>query len=181
MAAPTLSVRELQPADIEPLADYWLNSSPAHLTGMGVDLAKMPGRAEWIAMLTEQLHTPGPAKQSYCLIFEVDGRAVGHTNINQIRPGEQAHMHLHLWDAEVRRQGLGSALVRLALPRFFAAYELQRLYCEPYALNPAPNRTLARLGFAFEREYVTTPGWLNFEQPVKRWMLTREQLAQLPA
>lgn len=177
--APTLAVRELRAADITPLTDYWLTSAPAHLTGMGVDLSKMPDRAGWAAMLGEQLRTPLPEKQSYCLIWEVDGQAVGHSNINQIRPGEQAYMHLHLWNPAVRGQGYGQQLVRLTLPRFFATYQLQRLYCEPYALNPAPNRTLARLGFRLVKEHVTTPGSLNFEQPVKLWELRREDLAAL--
>ncbi|MCC3156581.1 GNAT family N-acetyltransferase [Hymenobacter sp. 15J16-1T3B] len=173
---PTLSVRELRADDIPRIADYWLTSSPEHLTGMGVDLTKMPDRAGWTAMLTALVDTPLAEHPSYCLIWEVDGRAVGHSNINQIRPGEQAYMHLHLWDAQVRRLGYGRQLVRLTLPRFFEAYQLQRLYCEPYALNPAPNRTLAQLGFRFVREHVCTPGSLNFEQPVKLWELRREDL-----
>ncbi|RAK68433.1 GNAT family N-acetyltransferase [Hymenobacter edaphi] len=176
---PTLSVRDLRADDIARIAEYWLTSPPTHLTSMGVDLAKLPDRAGWTAMLAQQLATPLPEKQSYCLIWEVDGRAVGHCNINQIRPGEQAYMHLHLWDAAVRRQGYGRQLVRLALPRFFAAYALQRLYCEPYALNPAPNHTLAQLGFRFVREHVCTPGSINFEQPVKLWELRREDLQRL--
>ncbi|GAB2963208.1 hypothetical protein GCM10027048_35070 [Hymenobacter coalescens] len=176
---PSLSVRELQLPDLEPLIDYWLQSEPAYLQSLGVDLRKMLTRAEWTAMLTEQLRTPLPEKKSYCLIWEVDGRAVGHSNINQIRFGEQAYMHLHLWHAPERRQGYGAALIRLTLPYYFERYQLQRLYCEPYALNPAPNRTLARLGFRFVREHVTTPGALNFEQPVQLWELTRAAFEQL--
>jgi hypothetical protein len=35
-----LSVREIQPGDIDALADYWLNAEDAFLEGMGVDLKK---------------------------------------------------------------------------------------------------------------------------------------------
>jgi hypothetical protein len=45
------------------------------------------------------------------------------------------------------------------------------LYCEPYALNPAPNKTLEKLGFKFLKTYTTIPGWINFEQEVNLWEL----------
>lgn len=175
MPAPLLTVRELQTRDIAPLTDYWLTADRAYLEGMGVDVTKMPARQEWQAMLTEQLNTPLEEKKSYALIWEVDGRAVGHSNINKIVFGREAYMHLHLWDPEVRKKGYGTQFIRLTLPCYFNNYHLQTLYCEPYALNPAPNRTLERTGFHLVKEYVTTPGWINFEQPVRLWAMTREE------
>jgi RimJ/RimL family protein N-acetyltransferase len=88
-------------------------------------------------------------------------------------------MHLHLWQSADRIKGLGTQLVWLSLPFFFDNYLLKTLYCEPYALNPAPNKTLEKVGFHKIREYVSIPGWLNFEQPVQLWQLTREQYLQL--
>lgn len=175
MPAPILSVRELRPTDIDAIADYWLNADRAYLEGMGVDTAKMPGREEWSAMLTEQLATPLKEKKSYALIWEVDGKAIGHSNINKIIFGQEAYMHLHIWEPKARKKGYGVQLVRLSLPLFFTNYELQTLYCEPYALNPAPNRVLERAGFRLVKEYVTTPGWINFEQPVRLWAMTKEE------
>lgn len=166
-----LSVRELSAADIDAIAHYWLNANPAFLEGMGVDLSKLPTWDEWTGMLREQLSQPIEAKKSYCLIWEVDGRAVGHSNINKIVFGEEAYMHLHLWETGLRQKGLGTALVKLTVPRFFETYQLKTLYCEPYALNPAPNKTLAQAGFEFVRSYVTVPGWINFEQEVNLWKM----------
>jgi RimJ/RimL family protein N-acetyltransferase len=175
MAAPTLSVRELRAGDIDPIADYWLNADPSYLEGMGVDRAKMPTREEWTAMLIEQLSTPLKEKKSYALIWEVDGKPVGHSNINKIVFGQEAYMHLHIWIPEVRKKGYGVPFIRLSLPYYFTNYELQVLYCEPYALNEAPNRTMERAGFRRVKEYVTTPGWINFEQPVRLWAMTRAE------
>lgn len=174
-----LSIRELQVTDIPCFADYWLKSDPIYLQSLGVDLVKLPSRSEWEALLTEQLNTPLAEKKIYCLIWEVDGQAVGHTNLNQIQPGKQAHMHLHLWDPTIRQRGYGRALVQLALPLFFDTYHIQHLYCEPYALNSAPNRALAKLGFTFVKEYITTPGSSNFEQPVNQWVLSQNQFRLL--
>jgi RimJ/RimL family protein N-acetyltransferase len=64
----------------------------------------------------------------------------------------------------------------MTLPYFFENYSLEELYCEPYALNPAPNRTLAKVGFKLVRQEVTTPGILNFEQEVNLWKITKKEI-----
>jgi RimJ/RimL family protein N-acetyltransferase len=67
----------------------------------------------------------------------------------------------------------------MTLPYFFQNFELKNLYCEPYALNPAPNKTLKKIGFQFVKQYVTIPGSLNFEQEVNRWELKFEDFVLL--
>jgi RimJ/RimL family protein N-acetyltransferase len=179
MTQPSLTVRELQAGDIPAIADYWLHADADYMKGMGVDLAKLPSRQEWEAMLTEQINTPLQDKKSYCLIWEVDGRAIGHSNINKIIPGKEAYMHLHIWDPAIRSKGYGRRFIHLSIPYFFKGYNLQTLYCEPYALNHAPNRTLEQAGFRFVRAYVTTPGWINFEQTVRLYEMPRAVFEQL--
>jgi RimJ/RimL family protein N-acetyltransferase len=171
---PSLAVREVQERDIAFLVHYWLDSDRSFLEGMGVDLAKLPERYELTEMLSEQLNQSYPEKKSYCIIWQVDGQPVGHSNINKIIFGQEAYMHLHLWEAGIRQRGYGTELVRMTLPYFFENFNLKKLYCEPYALNPAPNKTLTKIGFTFLKEYTTIPGSLNFEQPVKRWELGHE-------
>lgn len=166
-----LSVREITKEDIGAIASYWLDSDTDHMIGMGVELSKLPKREDWEQMLIKQISTPLEEKQSYALIWLLDGKAVGHCNINKIQFGEEAYMHLHLWDGVHRQKGMGVELVRMSIPYFFKNYQLKRLYCEPYALNEAPHRTLKKLGFRLVKEYITTPGFINFEQPVKLWVL----------
>lgn len=168
-----LSARELQLGDIELIADYWSGAEPELLIGMGVDLARLPSRGDFIAMLSSQLSKPLEERQSYGTIWEVDGTPVGHCNVNKITFGREAYMHLHLWHADRRYQGLGARLVRRSLPLFFERLRLQDLYCEPYALNVAPNRVLEKAGFDFVQEYVTVPGAMNFVQKVNRWHMRR--------
>ena len=170
-----LSAREMQKYDVEPITQYWLTADPAFLKSMGVDLAKMPSKKEWITMLLEQLAQPYPEKKSYCLIWQIDKKAIGHCNVNKIKFGDEAYMHLHLWNKEFRKKGMGTELVKMSLPYFFENLELKKIYSEPYALNPAPNKTMEKAGFTFVKEFITIPGFLNFEQPVKRWELTYEQ------
>lgn len=63
----------------------------------------------------------------------------------------------------------------MTLSYFFEKLELKKIYYEPYALNTAPNKTLKKAGFEFVKKYVTTPGFLNFEQDVNQWQMTYEK------
>jgi RimJ/RimL family protein N-acetyltransferase len=170
-----LSVREIQMNDIERITQYWLSADPVFLTGMGVDLSKMPSKEEWITMLPEQLAQPYSEKKSYCMIWMVDNKAIGHCNVNKIKFAEEAYMHLHMWDSDGRKKGMGTELVKLCLPYFFEKLKLKTIYSEPYALNPAPNKALEKTGFTFVKKFITIPGFLNFEQLVNLWELTYEQ------
>jgi RimJ/RimL family protein N-acetyltransferase len=174
-----LSVRELQKMDIDLIIQYWLNSEDPFLKGMGVDIARIPDKGKWEEMLLEQLSQPIEEKKSYCIIWQVDNKAVGHSNVNKIIFGEEAYMHLHIWDSSNRKKGFGIEFMKMTLPYFFKSLRLKKLYCEPFALNPAPNKALEKVGFEFVKEYTTIPGWLNFEQPVKLWELSYERFKQL--
>lgn len=169
-----LSVREIQQSDIDLLCNYWFNSSAEYLAGMGADIKKLPSRQAFTLMLNEQLSAPIEQKKSYCIIWLNEGKAIGHSNTNPTRYSDEATMHLHLWDSDTRKKGMGAQLLEMTIKLFFENLKLKKLCCEPYALNPAPNKTLEKVGFSFVKEYITVPGSINFEQPVKRWEMTRE-------
>ncbi len=169
-----LSVREIQQSDVPLITDYWQNATPEYLHAMGVDLAKMPTREQWLSMLPGQINQPYHQKQSYCIIWLADGEPVGHSNVNKIIFGEEAYMHLHIWYAPIRNMHAGTALIKMTLPYFFTNLQLKKICSEPYALNPSPNKALAKAGFTFVKEYITTPGTLNFEQRVAHWKIGRE-------
>lgn len=172
---PVLSARELEENDIPLITDYWLGTSKDFLLGMGAEIEKVPPRDYWIAMLTQQLADSYEQKKSYATIWQIDGQPIGHCNLFPMEYGNEAGMHLHIWKPEHRKLGYGAQLVKLSLPLFFRNMRLKRIYCEPYALNDAPNKTLEKSGFEFVKEYTTIPGSLSFEQPAKRWEITAEQ------
>ena len=175
----SLSVREIRESDIELITQYWLGSDAAFLKAMGADINKLPDKVEWRKMLMEQLSQRLKEKKSYAIIWEVDGRPVGHSNINKIKFAEEAYMHLHIWDAEIRKKRFGTQFIKMTLPYYFEKFRLKKLYCEPYALNLAPSKTLEKAGFRFVKEYITTPGWINFEQKVCLWEMSYERFQQL--
>ena len=166
-------IRELELQDIPFICDYWLNASPEFLTGMGVDLDKLPTREGLTTVLTSQIAKPNREKQSYALIGVLDGTAIGHCNVNPFEFGKTATMHLHIWNDNNRGRGIGEQLVRQSVQRFFEVLKVDEIYSEPYALNLAPNKTLKKCGFNLIKTYTTIPGSLNFEQKVNRWRIKK--------
>ncbi|MBD0376552.1 MAG: GNAT family N-acetyltransferase [Flavisolibacter sp.] len=167
-----LSVRKALEADFENIIDYFLNADKDFLIGIGADIAKLPKREEWLALLLEDFQQKIEDRKFFYVIWLMDNEPVGHSNINKIVFGEEAYMHLHLWNPAKRRKGAGAELVKRSLPYYFETFKLKIAYCEPYAFNPAPNKTLEKIGFDFTKQYETTPGCINYHQTVNRWCLT---------
>ena len=167
-----LSAREIKESDIPLILKYWFESSNEYLLAMGADPAKLPSKESFREMLELQISAPYTSKLGYATIWEIEGIPSGHCNIGNIKYGKEATMHLHLWQAENRKKGMGHNLVKKSLPFFFNNFKIKKLISEPYALNPAPNKTLPKLGFEFIKIYHTTPGSINLPQEVKRYELS---------
>ena len=168
-----LSVREMTPEDVPFVLEYWYTSSEEYLNSLGADLTKMPLREDFEKMLLKQVAQTYQEKMGYVIIWVKDGLPVGHSHVNKIHFGKEAFMHLHLWEASKRRRGMGVAFLEKSIPYYFENLKLEHLYCEPYALNPAPNKTLPKLGFEFIKKYQTIPGSINFEQEVCQYHMPR--------
>ena len=169
------NVREFEIRDIDLVLNYFLQADHAFLRGMGAEPSKMPSMAEWRQILLEDFEQSLIDKKFYYVIWEIDGVPVGHSNINKIIYAQEAYMHLHLWQTEQRGSGQGTYFIQESIARYFEKFKLQNLFCEPYALNPAPNKTLPKVGFDFVENYETTPGWINFHQLVNRWVLKKDK------
>lgn len=174
-----LTVQEMKPENIELVVDYFLDADEAFIRGMGADKSKLPKRQNWIDKLKLEVKKDYKEKEFYYIIWLIDNETVGHSNVNQIHYGEEATMHLHVWNTGKRKKGLGIDFLKLAIPFYFKNLELKKLICEPYSKNIPPNKTLKKFGFDFIRSYETIPGWINYRQTVNRYELTKEKLQLL--
>ncbi len=157
--------------DYERMVDYFLNADDAFLQGMGVDRKKLLSREAWLESLMLDHQRRDPERDRSYLAWLYDDVPVGHSNINKINFGNHAFIHLHLWTRGLRKSGLGTQYFRASAAEFMRRFRLKRLYCEPFADNPAPNRVLAKSGFRFVKKYRTIPGVINFEQDVNQYVL----------
>ena len=173
------SIREIERNEIELIINYFNQSEHAFLRGMGVDPEKLPNHRQWHQLILDDWMQPIENRQFYYLIWLIDNTPVGHSNINKIVYGDHAYLHLHLWEQDDRKMGHGTYFIKACISTYFEKFDLQTLICEPYALNSAPNKTLARTGFELIKQYETTPGWINFHQKVNRWTLLRKKWLQI--
>lgn len=171
--SPRLAVRPMDQHGARLAVDYFHDASDEHLTRMGVDRALFPARDDWLRAFAVDAQRPLAERDSYGIVWELDGVVVGFSRTERIELGEQAFMHLHILRMPDRRQGFGARFVRLSAHHYFEVLGLRRLYCEPNAYNVAPNRTLQRAGFRYERTHDDAPTPLNPYQPLTRWSLER--------
>lgn len=162
------------------MVEYFHGACDSFLRGMGAERTLLPPREVWMRNLLADHEMPDHKKERLYLAWYHNGALVGHSSINRIKVGEEAFFHLHLWRPELRQAGLGSSLCQRSIALYFDRLRLQVLWCEPYAENPAPNRTLPRLGFEFLKRYRTIPGPINFEQDVNLYCLPRAKAPAAP-
>ena len=166
-----LVVREMSLDEVDLIIDYFYGSTPEHLDLLGVDPTRLPSRARWRERYAREYATPLRERSTVLVVWEVDDVAIGFSTADQIVPGDRAHMHLHIVAPDRRGAGLGTECVRRTAALYIGWLGLERLYCEPNALNVAANRTLQSAGFRYVKTYTTVPGPLNYHQAVTRWVL----------
>ena len=122
-----ISVRELKIIDLDLLANYWYQADSAYLRSMGADQSKLPTRDRMIQALTKQVKSPIKDKKSYALIWELDGKQIGHSNVNNLTFGEEGTMHLHLWQVDNRKKGIGTKLVQILIRKLNSLISLKQI------------------------------------------------------
>jgi RimJ/RimL family protein N-acetyltransferase len=167
----TRRARPMQLAETELIIDYFHSASPEFLNTLGVDPSRLLERAQWKARFEARFALPIEERNFFAILWEIDGRPAGWSSADKVVFGQEAYMHLHVLDPERRGQGNGTFFVRESAKIYFDTLRISRLYCEPYAFNTAPNRTLQAAGFKYVKTHETVPGPFNFHQPVTRWML----------
>jgi RimJ/RimL family protein N-acetyltransferase len=168
-----LAVREMRLAEVDLRINYFHDASDEQLRTLGVDRARLPAPEDWRSFYQEDYARPIEARESYALVWELDGRTVGFSSTDHIDFGREAFMHLHILEPARRQKGLGAEFVRMSAATYFRTFGLERLYCEPNAFNTAPNRALQRAGFRYLFTHEAQPGPINFLQVTTRWVMDR--------
>ena len=169
-----LNLRPMQLEELGVVIGYFHGASAEHLETLGVDPTRLPEPGKWRQLYQHEYEQPIERRRSFILLWELEGQALGFSTVDKVRFGNEAYMHLHVANPDLRQAGHGSACVRRSVDIFFEVLKLQRLYCEPNAFNVAPNRTLQKAGFRYVKTHMTVPGPLNFHQAVTQWVVERK-------
>ena len=71
--------------------------------GLGVDPMKLPSREIWRAHYDRDFALPIEQRRSFLMLWTLDAAPIGFSSADKIVIGEQAFMHLHIFDSG-RRQ-----------------------------------------------------------------------------
>jgi len=168
-------VREMQLDEVGAVIDYFHGATPEHLELLGVDPTRLPAKAQWKQFYEYDYAQPRERRKGLLVLWQLDGKNLGFSSADKIKYGEEAYMHLHVFDPQSRKAGYGALCVRQSVGIYFELLALKRLLCEPNAFNAAPNRTLQKAGFRYVKTHMTVPGPLNFHQAVTRWVVEAPQ------
>ena len=168
-----LVVREMPLAEVDLRINYFHDSSDEHLRTLGVDRARLLTPEAWRSFYEVDYARPMEERESYSVVWELDGQTVGFSSTDRIVFGQEAFMHLHILEPTRRQKGLGVEFVRMSAETYFRALQLQRLYSEPNAFNTAPNRALQHAGFRYLFTHEAQPSAINFMQVTTRWVMDR--------
>lgn len=124
-----MMIKTLPQNQFEKLVDYFLNLSPEDVSRMCVDKSSLLNRDAWIQFLINDSHKNLEDRQLYYLGWYLDDQLIGHSGVNKIAYGVEACVHLHIWQPELRRQGLGKAYLWKAMQIYFEKFELQKMIC----------------------------------------------------
>lgn len=166
-----INVREMSLHETDLVIRYFHDSTPEYLEILGVDPTRMPRIAEWQDRYRREYGLPIQERSTLLVLWLADDAPIGFSTTDRITFGEQANMHLHMINPDVRGRGLGSECVRLSADIYFRRLAIRRLLCEPNAFNVAPNRALQKAGFSYVKTHRTVPRLMGFHQPVTRWVL----------
>ena len=170
-----ITIKELEHKDAELIVEYWYSLTYFELLKFGADKTKFLKPIDWTQRLKDEIDKTIEHKQFYYLLWYLDNVPIGHSNIDQIKFGETAFMHLHLWKSDFRKNHLGFQFLQKTIPIYFKTFELKKLYCEPKSDNKAPNRVLEKLGFEFIKQSKKVPNWITFHQEVNEYILNRNE------
>lgn len=173
------NVREISVNDTERLADYWSNLTNEEAFRIGIDTDEIPNKSTIIEMLNHQIAVPNSDKNTFILIWELDGVPIGHSNITPIVTNDFANIHFHIWDRNNWKSGLGEKYIRLSIPIFFEQYSLNRIYGVFHTNNIAAEKLFQKLGFTLADEYETRPGDWSLYQSVKKYVLNKEDFKSI--
>src|SRR2546430_8815660 len=141
-----LIVRPLAREDLDGYIAYFTRPSKSDAERMGLAIDRVPSPTRLRSDLEAMIAAPLDRLRSFVLAWCIDGKAIGHSSLKDIVPGDFGSIHLHMWRADPPGKGYGPRLFCLSTLDFYERFNLKRIICEPKAHKPMANRMLEKIG-----------------------------------
>jgi hypothetical protein len=149
-------LRDLTPADVPAIADYWLLSPPDFLTAMGVDRQRLGSAEDIRGRFLSAVRSGNSNQPSISLGITLDERLVGYTLLNRYSE-EVNYSHWHIIVPQLRARGLSTALYPSRIKAYFELAPIQQLIHQTRASNAGMNSVLDKFIPVSETKYIERP------------------------
>ncbi len=137
-----VTLRPLEPADLDTLYQWHLDLELEALSGWGPRLSKAAHAKRWSERIMQ------PADDFIPMAVVAEDRLVGRVDLALIdRVQRRAALGIILGDPAARGRGIGGTAIRVMLDYAFTVEHLERVYAEVYAFNDRARRCFERVGF----------------------------------
>jgi RimJ/RimL family protein N-acetyltransferase len=155
-ASGVAGLRDLNPADLPAIVDYWLLSPEEHLAFMGVDRLRLGSEEDLRRRFLNAIRTSDPTQSTVSLGITLDQRLVGYTLLNRYSE-DVNYSHWHIIVSHLRAKGLSTALYPSRIKAYFDLAPISQLIHQTRTRNVGVNRMLDKFIPVSETKYIDKP------------------------
>jgi len=149
-------LRDLTPADLSTIVDYWLLSPHEHLAFMGIDRQRLGSGQDIRGRFVDAIRTGDPGQCTISLAITLDERLVGYTLLNRYSE-DVNYSHWHIVEPDLRGKGLSTALYPYRIKAYFDLAPISQLIHQTRTRNVGVNRMLDKFIPVSETKYIDKP------------------------
>ncbi len=149
-------LRDLTPADLPAVVDYWLWSPDEHLAFMGVDRQLLGSQEDIHRRFANAIRTGNPSQSTIALGITLEDRLIGYTLLNRYS-GDVNYSHWHIIASNLRAKGLSTALYPHRIKAYFDQAPISQLIHQTRTRNAGVNRMLDKFISVTETKYIDKP------------------------
>jgi len=149
-------LRDLTPADLPAVVDYWLWSPDEHLAFMGVDRQLLGSQEDIHRRFANAIRTGNPSQSTIALGITLEDRLIGYTLLNRYSE-DVNYSHWHIIASNLRAKGLSTALYPHRIKAYFDQAPISQLIHQTRTRNAGVNRMLDKFISVTETKYIDKP------------------------
>lgn len=151
-----VGLRDLTPADLPAIADYWLLSPDEYLVFMGVDRHLLGSEEDIHSRFSNAIRTGDPSQSAIAFGITLDERPIGYTLLNRYTE-DVNYSHWHIIVPNLRARGLSTALYPFRIRAYFDVAPISQLIHQTRTRNIGVNRMLDKFIPVSETKFIEKP------------------------
>jgi hypothetical protein len=149
-------LRDVTPADLQAIVNYWLLSPDEDLAFMGVDRQLLGSEENIHKRFLNAIRTGNPTQSTISIGITVDERLVGYTLLNRYSE-DVNYSPWHIIVSNLRARGLSTALYPYRIKAYIDLAPISQLIHQTRTRNVGINRMLDKFIPVSETKYIDKP------------------------